>query len=361
MTERKVLAHRFRNQGLSGSVDHDPGSAVRRLGALQAQDYAACLWAIGVRSSVQHREEVEKAFALRHIVRSWVLRGTLHVTAAEDLRWMLALIGPRVIRQNAGRNRQLELDEVTFRQSETVIRGALEGGRTCTRAEIKALLAEAGISPAGQRTYHILNRLGLGAVLCFGVPRGKEPTFALVEEWLPPSDEKEREEAVVELARRYFTSRGPASVEDFVWWSGLTLTDARLALDALRGEIERVRVGERDAYWSGTVGDQPPTLALPSHLLPAFDEYVLAYRDRSLILDDARHRDVVSRNGIFWPVMVQDGRVVGTWKGTQRSDTLHAILQPFAALSKRAVTAFTHSAKTYAHFFGARQVEMGMP
>jgi hypothetical protein len=297
-----------------------PVDVVRALVAVQAQDYGAGLWAIGQRTSGATRADVERALADREIVRTWPMRGTLHVVAREDVHWLLALLAPRVIKRAASRHRQLGLDAKTFSKSRALFEKELVG-TSMTRPELFEILARAKISPKDQRGIHILGALAMERVLCFGAHRGKQPTFALLDEWVPKSRVLDGDEALAELARRYFVGHGPASVDDFAWWTGLNLTEARRALESVRGELESHVVGEV-TYWSGPLTSAKPGTA---HLLSAWDEYTVGYRDRSAILD-ARYV-TKSLNALAWCVAV-DGRLVGLW----RRDKGRVTIEPFGKL-----------------------------
>ena len=272
-----------------------PVEAVRGLVAVQAQDYAAGLWAIGQRTVGCSRLEVEAALAARTIVRTWPMRGTLHVVGADDIRWLLALLAPRVIKRAAGRYRQLDLDAKVFSKARGLFEKHL-AGTSLTRAELFAILGRAKIAPADQRGAHILGNLAMQGVLCFGAHRGKQPTFALLDEWIPSSRSITGDEALGELARRYFQGHGPATADDFAWWSGLTQREVNRAIEIAGVELDR---------------DWPVAKKGTAHVLSAWDEYTVAYRDRSAIVDAKLAGKTL--NGLAW-VYIVDGRVGGTWK-----------------------------------------------
>jgi hypothetical protein len=243
------------------------------------------------------------------------MRGTLHFVASPDVRWMLRLLAPRVLARSRGRHRQLELDDATFAKSRARLERALEGGRALTRPDAYALLERAGIATAEQRGVHVLAVLAMQGVLCFGERRGRQPTFVLLDEWIPKSRELDRDEALGELARRYFTSHGPATLADFSWWSGLPLGEARRGLE-VAGKTLVKRAISGCEHWSAF----PPRKSRPSqvvHLLPPWDEFTVAYRDRDAFLD-ARHAKRAG-NAIFSPVVTVDGRVAGLWRRRERN------------------------------------------
>jgi hypothetical protein len=277
------------------------------------------------------------------------MRGTIHLLAAEDVRWMLQLLAPRVLSGAASRDRQLGLDAATYSRSRKLLEKALQGGKQMQRDELFAVLERGKISTAGQRGYHILRRLGLQGVICFGLHEGKQPTFTLLDEWVPQSRKLERDAALAELALRYFNSRGPATVQDFATWSKLSLTEARAGLESAAPELQRfTQAGE--TFW------MPKTLAESAgahtaFLLPAFDEYLLGYKDRSAVLAAEHAGKVVpGGNGVFRPMMVLDGRIVGTLKRTFKKRSVHIEYAPFAKLKKSDMKAFDVAAQRYGAF-----------
>lgn len=306
MKQADLVRRRLTSQRLIGPRFAAPGDAVRWFGAVQAQDYRGALWAVGQRTRGAGEAEVERAIAERTLVRSWPMRGTLHLVAPEDLRWMLRHLAARVVRGSAGRHRQLGLTAADFAKSRRLLERALAGGQQLTRPEIYQLLSQGGVATAEQRGIHIIGMLAMEGLLCFGPRRGKQPTFVLLEEWLPPAPVLEREAALAELARRYLTSHGPATAADLAWWSGLPLGEARAAI-ALAGS----QLVMRGAY-AEAAGTRARTAAAPAHLLPPYDEYTVAYKDRAAIVDPAAAG--AFRGGVFDPVVLLDGVVAGTWR-----------------------------------------------
>jgi hypothetical protein len=336
-----------------------PGELVAALGAMQAQDYLGALWAVGLRMPVSAgtpettEADVEQAIADRTIVRTWPLRGTLHFVAAADVRWMLELVAPGNVAGMARRHQQLELDDATFRRSRKIFEKALAGGRSLPRDALYAFLEDAGISATGQRGYHILWRLAQERVLCFGARDGKQPTFALLDDWVASAPRLERDEALAELARRYFTRHGPATVQDFVWWSGLKVSEAKAGLAAVSAQLRAETLYGND-YWMSPESPESPEESLAgAFLLPGFDEYLLGYRDRRAVLDP-RHagRIVPGGNGMFLPTLVLDGKVVGTWKRTLQKKAVVIDSSPFTSLKKEKGRAFAAAAERYGRFVG---------
>ena len=349
-----IADRRLRNQRIAGAGFERPGAVVAWLGAVQAQDYLGALWALGLRMETANEEAIEQALADRTVVRTWPLRGTLHFVAPADIRWMLALLTPRVIAGRRARYRQLDLDSSVFDRSRDLLTRALEGGRQLTRDALYETLDAAGIATAGQRGIHILQRLALDGLLCFAARQGKQQTFALLEEWVPAARTLARDEALAELAGRYFTSHGPATLPDFTWWSGLTVADARTGIELAGPPLER-EVVNGQAYWFAAVAPAAEPAASPAsptaYLLPPFDEYTVAYRDRSAVLDSLQRR-LVSVNGIFYPTIVLDGQVAGTWKRAFKKGSVVITLSPFAPLKKKERQAVAVAAERYGAFLG---------
>jgi len=320
-SESDLARLRLRSQGVAAPLFGSPAEVVRGLGAVQAQDYLGSLWALGLRLPRGGQAEVERAVDAGEIVRTWPLRGTLHFVAAEDVRWMLSLLGPRTVARAAHRYRQLGLDEETFAKAGRVLVGALEGGRRLTRPELAAELNRGGIPTDGQRLIHLLNRSALEGLTCYAARRGKQFTFALLDEWAPSSRRLEGDEALAELAARYFKGHGPATLQDFVWWSGLTTADARAGLEMAGAQLLS-EVYDGQTYWLATSTkaarpDSTPAAKVESpaaHLLPAFDEYTVAYKDRAAVIHPSFAERADAASAVLAPAVVLDGRVVGTWK-----------------------------------------------
>jgi hypothetical protein len=348
MTPAKLLHHRLHNQRLAATTFDDPAGPVRWLGAVQAQDYLGALWAIGLRTRNATEQMVERAIAEGRIVRTWPMRGTLHFVAAEDVRWMLELMTPRVVTASAGRlERGYGLDEKAFGRSGEVVARALEGGRRLTRDSLYRTLERARISTGGGRGLHITWRMAHDGLICFGPREGKQQTFVLLDEWIPGAKRMERDAALAELARRYFTSHGPATVRDFAWWSGLLLSDAARGLAMAGGSLVSFDLGDRK-YWA------PPSMppggpSLRALLLPAFDEYTVAYRDRDALVEPAHARQVEGVD-ILRPAVVVNGRVAGTWTRELGKGSVELVLRPFTSLGTTARRAVTAAGRRYAAF-----------
>ncbi len=351
MPPTDIARRRFRAQRLAGAGLGSPAEVVAWMGAMQAQDQLGTLWAVGARLRRGTEAGVERAIADRSIVRTWLLRGTLHLVAAADLRWLLALVGPGVLARLARRLRELELDEATFARSRALLGSALARAGALTREEAYGVLEAGRVSTSGQRGVHVLMRLALEGLICFGARRGKQPTLVLLEAWAPPAPVLAREAALAELARRYFTGHGPATLADFRWWSGLGAAEAREAVALARPGLEEEHLGGEPA-WSGPAPGSSSGGA-EVRLLPGFDEYFIGYRDRSAIID-AAHLGKVNpgANGQLSPTLVVGGRIAGTWRRTLARGGVTVSIHPFARLGEATRRAVARESERYARFLG---------
>jgi hypothetical protein len=354
MNTRDIATIRLANQQIASPSSTSPADVVTRLLAVQAQDYRGALWSIGLRLPGSAIAQIERAIAERSIVRSWPMRRTLHFVAAADIRWMLELLTPRLMKGSAGRMRQLEIDDAVLSRSRKAFVKALRDGAPLARDAMYDVLERAKISPANQRGLHVLCRLSQEGLLCFGPHRGKQPTFALLDEWIPTSRTLRHDEALAELTSRYFRGHGPATIRDFAWWSGLTLGEARAGVSMVAAELSEEKV-EGIAYLASrnTLDVSPATRrsARALYLLPGFDEYMLGYTDRSVALDRSHAPKIVpGNNGMFMPTIVARGRVIGTWRSVASRHTLTVTPLPFAPLSSSDARAFAAAARCYETF-----------
>lgn len=345
---------RLTNQRIAGPWFSQPGEVVTWLGAMQAQDYTGALWSVGLRMASATEQTIEQAIADRTIVRTWPMRGTLHFVAAQDVRWLLNLLTPRVIASSAGHYRQLELDDAIFARSKEVLINALQGGKLLTRDELCVHHEGAGLATSGQRGYYFLVRAAQDGLICFGPMHGKQQTFVLLDEWLPPTQPLTREEALVALTRRYFTSHGPATLQDFTGWAGLTVTEAKIGLAGAGHALIQETIGER-SFWLPHHSTEVQTSTPNAFLLPGFDEFILGYKDRSAVLDPAFSNHICpGGNGVFQPTMVVNGQVVGTWKRMLKKGKVLVTFNPFHPLSRAEHATLAVAADRYGAFVGVR-------
>lgn len=351
MSRSAVGLMRLSGQRLAGRGFDSPAAVVRWMAAMQAQDYGQSLWAIGVRLRSGSLAAVEQAIAAGEILRTWPMRGTIHFVPPEDAGWMVGLSRDRMLRSARRRLAELDLDAVTLNRSKELLYQALRGGRRLTRPELMALLQRSGISPAGQRGYHVIYHAAQTGLICIGPRAGRQQTFVLLAEWAPNARELGREEAIATLAGRYAASHGPVTARDFAWWAGLTLTDAREALRCAAPALVTETIDGVD-YW---LPDPPPAPARRPHcaLLAGFDEFLLGYTDRSQVLaPDHSNAVVPGNNGVFRPGLEVNGAVIGTWRGTTLRTGLEVTLTPIEALSESTLIRARTAARRYARFVG---------
>ncbi|WP_341721310.1 winged helix DNA-binding domain-containing protein [Micromonospora sp. FIMYZ51] len=288
---------------------------VEWFGAMQAQDLASGMWSLGVRLPGSTHADVHAALERREALRTWPMRGTIHLVPAREARWMLELTGVRALAGAARRREFLGLSEADADRAVDVLGQALAGGGRLTRTECVAALTSAGIDGAGQRGYHLLWYASQRGVTCIAPNVGTEQTFALLDEWAPGQRQLDRDEALATLALRYFRSHGPTSRQDFAGWTGLTATDAKRAIAAAGDELATVRLDGVEAVLPAPLLDAPRATVDDVLTLPGFDEYLLGYKDRALMVDPAHKQAIIpGGNGVFQATVVLGGRVVGTWK-----------------------------------------------
>ncbi|HEX9988908.1 MAG TPA: winged helix DNA-binding domain-containing protein [Chloroflexia bacterium] len=354
MTNPDIAHRRLHNQRIASAVLEEPTDVVEWLGAVQAQDYAGARWAVGqrLRGPKSTDAAIEQTFDGGDILRTHLMRPTWHFVSRADIRWMLALTGPRVNAANAYYYRQLELDDATLGRTNDLLANALQGGNQLTRTELGAVLEQSGIATKGAlRLGYIMMRAELDGIVCSGPRRGKQFTYALLDERAPQARKLERDEALATLVRRYFTSHGPATVQDFVWWSGLTAADARAGLAMLASQITHEVAGGQ-TYWFAPSAPPAKDISPTVYLLPNFDEYHVGYKDHSPVLDAANEAILNARNNVFSHMIAIDGLITGTWKRTLKKDAVIIERSTFAPLSEVETHAFAVAAERYGQFVG---------
>jgi hypothetical protein len=351
MTKSDIAQLRLANLHISKTTFKKPSDVVGWLGAVQAQDYLGSLWAVGSRMRNANEHIIEQAIVDRKIIRTWPMRGTLHYVLPEDVRWMLKLLTPRVIAGNAARQaKEFELDHVTIKRCKELFERALQDGKHLTRDGMYQVLEAAHISAAKGRGLQILWRVAQEGVVCFGGRQGKQPTFVLLDEWVPAGKVLERDEALAKLVSRYFASHGPATIQDFVWWSGLTVADAKAGIAMARQRLEQ-ELFDGETYWLSSSARQRKDAMRSAYLLPSYDEYTVGYRDRSASFDARNAKQVNYWNNILpSPTIVTDGRIVGTWKRTLEKDIVVIKLLLFQKLAKAEDRAVAAAAHRYAEY-----------
>ena len=352
MTIRDLINTRLKNQLISNPLTSKPDRVVSSMCAVQAQDYYGSLWAIGLRLKNSSESIIEKAVADRTIVRTWPMRGTLHFISSEDIRWMLQLLTPRIISGSKGRYKQLELDDKIFKRSRELFIKNLRGGKQFTRNEMYNLLESNKISAEGQRGIHILGRLAMEGVICFGIRQGKQQTFVLLDEWIPKSKNLSREQSIAELTMRYFKNHSPATLQDFTWWSGLSVSDAKNGLEMVKSEFKQDSCNGRTFLFTHKNKSEKDS-TFGTILLPAFDEYLVGYKVRSDVLDP-KHKNNANAGGMLSPTIIIDGQVAGTWRKSIKNDRVIVELSQFKILSKTLFEEVVKAVEQYGRFINKK-------
>ena len=335
MNHKDIIRERLANQFLTGASLETPVDVVRALGAVQAQDYAGAKWAVGMRTKSATDADVEAAVARGDILRTHVLRPTWHFVLPQDIRWMLALTGPRISQAMSSYNRKLGLTPAVFRKSHAAIEKALRDGKHLTRNELRPLVERARVGPTnGQIVGHMMMQAEIDGLICSGACRGKRFTYALLEERVPSAASIDRDEALSRLADLYFRGRGPATVHDFSWWSGLTVGDAKRAIEIRGRALSSVLI---DGKTNWLVERTKPSAA-PSgtaHLLPNYDEYFIGHRDRSSIGHRLKGVHLVTGgDSSISHVAVVAGELVGGWRRVISGGKVTAEVRPVVTLAR---------------------------
>jgi hypothetical protein len=352
MIDPDILCRRLHNQRLSRVQFERVEEAVGWFGAVQAQDYGGAKWALAQRTGTATDVQLDSLFAEGVILRTHVMRPTWHFVLPHDIRWLLQLTAPRVNAASAYYYRKVELDDSVFWRSNHAQARALEGGKQLTRTELARVLERAGIQASGIRLAYLMMRAELDAVVCSGARRGKQFTYALLDERAPAAAVLDRDEALAELARRYFTSHGPALLQDYVWWSGLTVADARAGIEMAASHlVDEVMDGRR--YWSArfaSVGEDRSPIV---HLLPNYDEYLIAYKEHSPAFDPSLFTDASAVDRVLaGHILVVAGRVMGGWRRLIEKGRVTVEVEPLAPLGAAQEEALHVEVERYSGFIG---------
>ena len=340
---------RLMAQQIAGTTFTTPKEIVGWMGAMQAQDFNMAKWAIGVRLSGATDSIIENAFNKGEILRTHVLRPTWHFVSADDIYWMLELTAPHMNRAMKSRHKQLGLDEKMLAKSNSIIQKALESGKHLTRPEIMGELNKNKIETHDLKSIHLMFHAELNGIVCSGIIRGKEHTYALLEKRVKRTKSITREEALAKLAERYFKSHCPATLEDFTWWSGLNITEARQAWEMVSKNFISETIKSK-TFWFADSFFIPGNRKSSLYLLPAFDEFIISYKDRTAVLQPEHHTKAFTNNGIFHPVIVMNGQAIGLWKRNIQKDKVILEAEFFKKASKAAIHSFKKESKKYGKF-----------
>ncbi len=309
-------------QQLTETQFETPEDLVAWMGALQAQDYTMSKWAIGLRLKSATVEEINKALAEGEIIRTHIMRPTWHYVAGKDLRWMWQLTSPRV-RKTVDvwiKASGVDIPKEVYVRCNDLIGRMLQGKRSLTREEIGNELERIGIITSHNRMKCYILRAEMEGIICSGADRNGKPTYALLDEQVPWTPVLPREEALARLALRYFQSHSPATVDDFIWWSGLTATEAKQAIGALGDQLIKEHFGEREFWVHASCREAKEKEVI--HFLPPFDEYLISYKDRSPVIPIEHHPKAFNRWGIFYPVILYNGQIIGNWNKIKKKKEL---------------------------------------
>lgn len=349
MKTADLIHIRLHNQQLAAGNFKSPAEIVSWMGAMQAQEYVLSKWAIGIRLPLSTEKLVNRSLDKGEIIRTHVLRPTWHYVAAEDLHWMLALSAPQQKQAMKSREKVLGLTPAIYNKSNKIIEKALSDGGHLTRKEITAILGKSKIDAKNEKGGFMLLRAELEGIICSGIQRGKEITYALLAQRIASGKSFPREEALAKLAHRFFTSHGPATVQDFTWWSGLSITEGKIAVESVKNEFESASIGEQTYYFGKDLqlpGEKKPS----SFLLPPFDEYIIAYADRSAVINDESKTKSIFDNGLFRTVILVNGKALGNWKRVIKKDKVAIEMLYFKKPAKTTESLVKKAAKEYERF-----------
>jgi hypothetical protein len=351
MTPAENIKLRLLNQQLAEKKFTKPQELVSWMGAMQAQDYAMAKWAIALRLPGSDEATIEMAFNEGKVLRTHVLRPTWHFVTPQDIRWMLDLTAPRVLSSLTHNDRHLSLDKKVLKKTNDVLGKALEGGKHLTREEVRSALQKAKIDTSGLRFIHLLEHAELDRIICSGAKMRNQFTYALFDE-RASAKTMGRDEALAELTKRFFTSRGPATIYDFAWWSGLSLTDAKKGIEMVKRKFRKESIGGKE-YFFRVPSTFKNEIAESACLLPNYDEYVISYKDRTEAIDKKYLAVILKeRNAVFTNSILINGRIGGIWQRTIENNSVAVKTRFFSRISKAKQKLVSQAAGRYSKFLG---------
>lgn len=347
MNFNEIANIRLNSQQISSTKLRSVKDIVVWMGAMQAQDYEMAKWAIGIRLPDTNEKLVETAINNGEIIRTHLLRPTWHFVSTDDIYWMIELTAPQIKASLRSRHKELKLSENIFRMSNKMIEKALSNGQHLTREELKEVFGKSEISIKDNRLSHLLLRAELDGIICSGAIRDGKQTYTLLEERIPKPEPLTKEEALEKLAWKYFSSRSPATMQDFAWWSGLSLMDAKIALEMVKEELVSEMI-DSQIYWLANIS--PMTDRQSVYLLPAYDEFLISYKNRNASFLYVNDKKVISNNGIFRPVILVNGQVAGTWKRVIKNDGVIVNSELFMQSDEKTNMLIENEINKYSHF-----------
>ncbi len=349
MTLSDISNLRLINQQIIGTKFRNPRDIVHWMGAMQAQDLGMAKWAVGVRLPDSTEKIIEEAINNAEIIRTHVLRPTWHFVSPDDIYWMLELTRPQIKSAMSSRDKQLGLTKFVYSKCNKVIEKSITLQKQLTSEEIKFELEKTGIDTGSNRLYHLLFRAELEEIICSCNVKGNKQTYALLAERVPNKKIFVKEEALAFLAKRYFSSHSPATIKDFIWWSGLSVTDAKAGLEMIKSGLISETVNS-EIYWFHNNSKNIYRSHNSAFLFPPFDEIVISYRDRSAVLPAIQNKNTISSNGIFRPVIVINGKAKGIWKRKIKKDKVIMEFELFDRPSSNKKKSIEKSAQKYGSF-----------
>jgi len=346
MTSREIILKRLANQHIVSPVAATPGQVVSGMVAMQAQDYPGAKWSVGMRMKQAHHLDIETAFNTGKILRTHVMRPTWHFVTPGDIRWLLALTAPRVHAANGFMYRQEGLDKKTINGATKVLEKALEGKNFLTRDELKMVLEKKKIIMSRFRLSYLVMHAELEGIVCSGPRKGNQFTYALLDELVPRIKPVKNDEALFNLAGRYFSTRGPATIKDFAWWSGLTVIDAKKGTGSLGHSYIRENINGAEYIF---IPSEVENKSTSTFLMSDYDEYGISYKDRSALFPELTGRPAAVPS--FTHMIIIDGKIAGTWKKIVKGKNIEIECAPFITLSGPAKKNLDHAVNRYREFF----------
>jgi hypothetical protein len=349
MILKDISQTRLNSQRVGHKEFKTAGEVLKWMGAIQAQDATMSKWAIGTRLIDPLKKDIDKAINNGDILRTHLLRPTWHFVGADDIHWMLDLSAPKILTSLKSRHKELGMTGPVINKCHKIIENSLADAGALTRQELGDLFNSSGITTEENKLSHILFEAELNQIICSGPLKNEKQTYSLLSERVPEIKRLTRDEALAELASRYFRSRYPATIADFIWWSNLSTSDARKAVDYLKSDFSVETIGDSDYYIPLSLNDNGK-FDNSVLLLPAFDEFLISYKDRKCSLSQVHNRKAVSDNGIFYPIIVYKGQVTGTWKRNIKKNGVTITTSFFNRADNRLLQLLEKKVRLYGEF-----------
>jgi hypothetical protein len=342
---------RLAAQQLNAGSKKSIGELVTYMGAMQAQDFPMSKWGIGCRLKDITQHDVNTELARASIIRTHVLRPTWHIVASSDLMWMLELTAPNILRITRGYHKSVEITPKILKASISLIEKTLRDGIDLSRTEIAAVLKKQKINTDENRLAHLLMDAELNGLICSGPVENNSQRYRLIPEQIKKAAKLDRDEAIQQLAARYFKSHGPATIRDFHWWSGLSIADCRIGIK-LNSENLSSYDDEGIIYYFDETACSFSETKKQHHLVPAFDEFFVGYKDRSTLIAEKHNIKLFTNNGMFFPALLTNGRATGTWKRKINNEKVNIDIQIFSSPSTLSMRSLKSQVAQFGKFLG---------